>query len=110
MQREKERLHRFLQNREKTKKQEEEHEQKLKSIIVKKELKLKKIQEKLKREMKEHKRKMQEVEFRRGLKKKMIEDQIQETYFQSDEHYQKHLEEIKLKEEERMRKQKEWCE
>ena len=56
------------------------------------------------------KQKMMEVDLKREMKKKMIEDQVQETYYQSDEQYQKHLQEIKIKEEERMRKQKEWCE
>jgi len=53
MQREKERLHRFLKNREKSRKQNEEHEKKINDIVLKKELKLKKMQDKLKREMKE---------------------------------------------------------
>lgn len=43
MQREKERLHRYLKNREKTHKQMEEYENKAKEIVLKKELKLKRI-------------------------------------------------------------------
>jgi hypothetical protein len=43
MQREKERLHRFLQTKEKTKQLKEEHAQRLKELVTKKELKLKNI-------------------------------------------------------------------
>jgi hypothetical protein len=43
MQREKERLHRFLKNREKSKLQNEEYEKRVNDIVIKKELKLKKI-------------------------------------------------------------------
>eukprot|EP00347_Sterkiella_histriomuscorum_P016968 403351162 len=110
MQREKERLHRFLNNREKSQKQSEEYESKIKDLVLKKELKFKRIQEKLRRDMKEQKKKIEIIEYKREQKKKMIEDQVNITYEQSDQQYLLHLEEIKRKEEQRIKKEREQCE
>ena len=60
--------------------------------------------------MKEQKRKIEMIEYKREQKKKLNEDQISYLYEQSDQEYLKHLEEIRKKEDERVRKEKELCE
>lgn len=52
----------------------EEFENKIKDIVVKKELKLKNIQEKLRRDLKEQKKRMEMLDYKREQKKKMIDD------------------------------------
>lgn len=59
--------------------------------------------------MKEQKRKIEYLDYKREIKKKLIEDQMTMLYEESDIQYHTHLEEIKRKEEDKHRREREQC-
>ncbi|TNV72720.1 hypothetical protein FGO68_gene6356 [Halteria grandinella] len=110
MQREKERLHRYFQSKERTQKVLEDIEKRGKELLKKKEVKLAKIEEKQKKELKEYKHILVEKDFKRQQKMKVVEDKMKDLIMRSEEEYLEHLEQVRQKQEERDKRQKEWCE
>jgi len=107
---EKERLQRYFMSKERAQKQIEALEKRGQDLLMKKEKKLAKIEERIRKETKELKKQLQEKEVNRHQKKKHVEDSLREHLEHSEEIYHKHLEDVKAGQEEKLRKQREWCE
>ena len=110
MQRERERLQRYFSSKERAQKQIEVLEKRGQDLLLKKEKKLAKIEERIRKETKELKKHLQEKDYTRLQKKKHVEDNQRDFIHQSEEVYHKHLQEVKESQEERLKKQREWCE
>ena len=110
MQRERERLQRYFLSKERAHKQIEDLEKRGKDLLLKKEKKLAKIEDRIRKETKELKKALQEKDFTRLQKKKHVEDSVRDHVHQSEEEYHRHLEEVRAKQAERLRKQREQCE
>jgi hypothetical protein len=110
MQREKERLQRYFQSKERSKQQLEEIERKGKELLLKKQAKLAKIEEAFKREGKELRNKAIEKEHIREMKRKQVEERLKEVVMVGQEQYKEHLEEITKKHAEKERRMRENCE
>ena len=83
------------------------HEKKLKELLSIKEQKEKKINDKMKRQLKLQQLRFEQLHFKRAEKIRLHELNEQESSFQAEEEYAKHLEEIKRKQEDARRKLKE---
>ena len=110
MQREKERLHRYFQSKERTQKLLEDMEKHGKDLLKKKEAKLAKIREKKKLEFKIIKEKAEIYDQKILDKRRHLSQMEREHVEHGEELFLKHLEEIKTMNEEKIKKQKEQCE
>ena len=68
----------------------EDLEKRGKDLLLKKQVKLAKIDDKIKKQMKEFKREMQEKDFNRSQKKKHVEENLNDLTLHSEEVYKEH--------------------
>ncbi|CDW78688.1 UNKNOWN [Stylonychia lemnae] len=109
LQREREKLFKFLKIKENSFKLREDLSLKMQEMMNKKELKLKKIQDRFKKDMKDKSQKIQKVEIQRETKKQWMNDRISMQYENADLEYQKYLDELRKRQQEKELKQKEMC-
>ena len=69
----------------------EDLEKRGKDLLLKKQVKLAKIDDKIKKELKEFRREMQEKDFNRSQKKKHVDENMNDLTRHSEEVYKEHL-------------------
>lgn len=110
MQREKDRLNRYFQSKERTAKQHEDHEKRAQDLLKKKATKLAKIEDKKKKEFKMIREKAELHEEQRHSKLKSVQEAINDHNRHGQELYFKHLDEVKSWNEQKLKRQREACE
>lgn len=107
MNREKEKLNRFLDTKEASIMRHQQYEEKMRKQLFEKEKKAKKVFDLMKKEQKEKLKKMRETDEAKRGKLRQKEMDVKELQNESKRQYVEHLKEIKQKREEQINKEKE---